>query len=307
MCPQYGNILPNSTNTDNAIIGTTGGSKFRVRDTKYTDATTFVAGMDGIEAVYELDTPITVQLTTPTQVKLLHGYNYIVGSTGEISLLTANIDNTVEELEATVESQSATISTQGETIATQGETIAGHTETIATQGATITSQGQTIASQGATITSQGQAINGLTDKLTANSNIYTATYQNNQYGFMIGGTFYPFNRGAKLVGTYINPATIDVSAYAPTSASQFILAPITNETYIDEETMRVIDFDLTSWKQVYQPASIVLSGNTLSIIPPYWDMYNVDTGFYASSISTGRYFNIPFYMKCNLYFVGNIS
>ena len=54
-----------------------------VRDDSYTDATTFKTAMNGVQLVYELATPITVQLT-PTPVKSLVGTNNIFADCGDI-------------------------------------------------------------------------------------------------------------------------------------------------------------------------------------------------------------------------------
>jgi hypothetical protein len=54
-----------------------------VRDDRFSDATAFKAAMNGVQLVYELATPIELQLT-PTQVKSLKGYNNISANTGNI-------------------------------------------------------------------------------------------------------------------------------------------------------------------------------------------------------------------------------
>ena len=54
-----------------------------VKDSRYSDATAFKQAMNGVQLVYELETPQTIQLS-PTIVKSLQGDNYLFASTGEI-------------------------------------------------------------------------------------------------------------------------------------------------------------------------------------------------------------------------------
>ena len=56
-----------------------------VKDSAYTDATTFKTAMNGVQLVYELATPQTYQLT-PTEVKSLLGVNNIFADTGEVDV-----------------------------------------------------------------------------------------------------------------------------------------------------------------------------------------------------------------------------
>jgi hypothetical protein len=66
------------------IIGVhNSNSNIWVYDSRYTDATQFKAAMDGVQLVYKLATPTTIQLT-PTQVKSLLGSNNLWADTGEI-------------------------------------------------------------------------------------------------------------------------------------------------------------------------------------------------------------------------------
>lgn len=66
-------------------IGDNGGVWINVKDSTYTDATTFKTAMDGVQLCYELETPTTYQLTA-TEVSTLLGYNNIYANTGDISL-----------------------------------------------------------------------------------------------------------------------------------------------------------------------------------------------------------------------------
>lgn len=54
-----------------------------VKDSTYTDATTFKTAMSGAQLVYELATPTTIQLT-PTEVRTLLGANNIFADTGDV-------------------------------------------------------------------------------------------------------------------------------------------------------------------------------------------------------------------------------
>lgn len=56
-----------------------------VKNPLYTDATAFKTAMSGVQLVYELETPLTVQLT-PTQVKSLVGENNIYSDTGDVDV-----------------------------------------------------------------------------------------------------------------------------------------------------------------------------------------------------------------------------
>ena len=62
-----------------------------IRDTRYTDAPTFTTAMSGVQLVYELATPTTVQLT-PTEVATLLGQNNIWADTGDITEVTIRCD-----------------------------------------------------------------------------------------------------------------------------------------------------------------------------------------------------------------------
>ena len=73
-------------NMPNGTFRTAGGvSGIYVKDTRYTDATTFTTAMDGVQLLNKLATPTTIQLT-PTQLKTLAGYNTIYTDVGNITL-----------------------------------------------------------------------------------------------------------------------------------------------------------------------------------------------------------------------------
>lgn len=59
------------------------GKTIIVINNDYTDATDFKTAMNGVQLVYELATPITIQLT-PTQVKSLLGTNNVWADTGNV-------------------------------------------------------------------------------------------------------------------------------------------------------------------------------------------------------------------------------
>ena len=80
-------IYPVTTSTnvyDGSIAFSVGSEGYTfVRDTRFTDATAFKQAMSGVQLVYELATPLTIQLT-PTQVKSLLGNNNIWSDAGDI-------------------------------------------------------------------------------------------------------------------------------------------------------------------------------------------------------------------------------
>ena len=86
ICSQY---VADSTNHiyDHVKDGTIGYhlslGQVWVYDSRYSDATAFKTAMNGVQLVYELATPQTIQLT-PTQVKSLLGSNNVWASTEEI-------------------------------------------------------------------------------------------------------------------------------------------------------------------------------------------------------------------------------
>ena len=81
---------PGAAQVGDKMIGT-GSSNSKssnviiIRDTSYTDSTTFKTAMDGVQLVYELATPTEVQLT-PIEMKTLLGQNNIWADTGEVEV-----------------------------------------------------------------------------------------------------------------------------------------------------------------------------------------------------------------------------
>lgn len=61
-----------------------GDNRIIVKDTDYTDATAFKTAMNGVQLVYDLETPQEYQLT-PAQLRSLVGTNNLTSSTGEVT------------------------------------------------------------------------------------------------------------------------------------------------------------------------------------------------------------------------------
>lgn len=78
ICSQYYSVSRNDLSSFDKCfsISTNVTSFINIRDTAYSDATTFIAAMDGVQLVYELATPITYDIT-PTQIALLLGVNNV--------------------------------------------------------------------------------------------------------------------------------------------------------------------------------------------------------------------------------------
>lgn len=88
----FGNVS-NFTQFNSAFAQVIEPNRFVVRDVNYTSASAFKTAMASQQIVYPLATPITIPLT-PTQLKLLKGYNYIT-SNGTTIHLTYQPDNAV--------------------------------------------------------------------------------------------------------------------------------------------------------------------------------------------------------------------
>ena len=70
-----------------------------IRDTSYSDVTTFKTAMSGVQFAYEVETPTTVQLT-PQEIQMLQGNNTIFTDSGDTSI--QYYANGVKNLEASV-------------------------------------------------------------------------------------------------------------------------------------------------------------------------------------------------------------
>ena len=83
-CDIYKNEVGSSDN-DKVIWGGGNNTRIYVKDTTYTDASTFTTAVTGHYIVYKLDTPITYHLT-PHQVKLLQGANVVTSNATSMTL-----------------------------------------------------------------------------------------------------------------------------------------------------------------------------------------------------------------------------
>ena len=68
-----------------------------IRDTRYTDASTFTTAMSGVQLLYELATPITVQFTAQ-QLSMLKGYNTVTTDANNGMEIKWQPDNVVGEI-----------------------------------------------------------------------------------------------------------------------------------------------------------------------------------------------------------------
>ena len=74
------------SSSDNVIAQTSSSSSsLRVRDSAYTDAAAFKTAMNGVQLVYELATPIEVDVD-PTTIKTVDGINNVWADTGDIEV-----------------------------------------------------------------------------------------------------------------------------------------------------------------------------------------------------------------------------
>ena len=83
----------------NNCFGVSTGKVFRIKDTRYTDATQFKTAMSGVKFCYELATPTEITLT-PEEIELLSGYNVLWtdGDSIEITYKKLLLPSDVEEL-----------------------------------------------------------------------------------------------------------------------------------------------------------------------------------------------------------------
>ena len=89
ICSKYPVVIrTSSTFVDGTLCGdgtVTEVRQIQIKDTAYTNATTFKSAMNGVQLVYELATPQTYQLT-PQQVNTLVGQNNVWSEQGNIEL-----------------------------------------------------------------------------------------------------------------------------------------------------------------------------------------------------------------------------
>ena len=69
----------------------------------------FKAAMSGVQLVYELAEPFTVQLTTTQQIQLLDGYNLIQANTGDIAVTTGDIESAIVQADSLIEANTQAI------------------------------------------------------------------------------------------------------------------------------------------------------------------------------------------------------
>lgn len=94
---------------DMEIKGSQSSGAIFVRDTRYTDPTAFKAAMSGVQICYQLQKPITIQLT-PAQITALQGMNNIWCDVGETTVsgrkdilwLTSGLLQRIQTLESTI-------------------------------------------------------------------------------------------------------------------------------------------------------------------------------------------------------------
>ena len=87
ICSQYEQAPPIAgvaiLTQDKHFASLSNAQRLVIKDTTYSDAPTFKSAMNGVQLVYELATPTTIQLT-PQKVKSLVGENHIMASTGDV-------------------------------------------------------------------------------------------------------------------------------------------------------------------------------------------------------------------------------
>ena len=71
-------------------------------------ADVFTTSISGVQLVYELATPVTIQLT-PQQIQLLDGYNLIFANTGDIAITTNDIEGAIVQADALIEANTQAI------------------------------------------------------------------------------------------------------------------------------------------------------------------------------------------------------
>ncbi|MCR4999962.1 MAG: hypothetical protein K6A05_09005, partial [Lachnospiraceae bacterium] len=114
--------------------------------------------------------------------------------------------------------------------------------------------------------SVSQQIDEINQHLTANNKKYMADYVDGEYGFTINGTFYPFSGGTTYLGEYSADTTIDISELKGNlKASDFIFV-INEDDKISNKTSNYQDY--ATGYTIFYPASISISGSTLSLTLP---------------------------------------
>ena len=191
----------NRTSSLDNVIGlysTSTTNYLAIKDTRYTDTTTFTQAVDGVQLVYELETPTTVTLT-PTQVDSLLGNNNIWANSGNVVVVYITSDFIYNELRMndtviasnsfayhSIESESATMAGHANT-ASNAQTVNGHTvNSDVPSNATFTDTTYTFANgtNGFTVTPSGG---------TAQTVTVTPSISNNVTGSGTSGYLAKFN------------------------------------------------------------------------------------------------------------------
>lgn len=146
-------------------------------------------------------------------------------------------------------------------------------------------------------------VEGLENELTANSKKFQFAYDSTKrkYGYTIDDVFYPFSKGAVLIGTYSSDTTINVSAYGAESANQFLAVCDTNSSVSNEWGNGQEGSYGMGWVHAsanYIAPTISLSGNTLTL--------TVGKYYYQASAPSGSG-NRTTNLSTKLYYVGDIE
>lgn len=94
ICSNYpnGGWWSDWANEDNVWCGNAQNNGFVLKDTRYQDAVSFTAAMSGVQLVYELETPVTYNLTDLEVIETLNGINNVWADTGNVLLMEYGCD-----------------------------------------------------------------------------------------------------------------------------------------------------------------------------------------------------------------------
>lgn len=112
VCSQYKNVYVNNWLLQDCII--TGWASYTsgniiVKDTRYSDVSTFKTAMDGVKCVYPLAEPLTYQLT-PHQISTLLGTNHLWCDTGDSTAeLRISINDVYSKLDTKADADVITV------------------------------------------------------------------------------------------------------------------------------------------------------------------------------------------------------
>lgn len=151
---------------------------------------------------------------------------------------------------------------------------------------------------------QSTAISNLNGNLTASDNLkFQFAKSGNSYGYKdASNNFVPFKNGAVLVGEYSSNTTVNVSAYSPTSANQFVLVP-------SSEAQNFNALDYQNGRSIYKIqanfyfylGTLTLNGDNLSVTLPKVKAvaYGINSGGTVAMTTTTEG-----YIPCKLYYIG---